>query len=97
MLMCMWVSVPGIDAMRRATYIQARVRAQRERVRARTRVRHWQPAASHVALREHAHCVCFCADVLICMHIKVAMYAIDAMRQLAFKFLEKDELTSFHF
>ena len=25
------------------------------------------------------------------------MYAIDAMRQLAFKFLEKDELTSFHF
>ena len=41
--------------------------------------------------------MCFWADVLICMHIKVAMYAIDAMRQLAFKFLEKDELTSFHF
>ena len=38
MLMCMWVSVPGIDAMRRATYIQARVRAQRERECARARV-----------------------------------------------------------
>jgi brefeldin A-inhibited guanine nucleotide-exchange protein len=28
---------------------------------------------------------------------QLSMYAIDAMRQLAFKFLEKDELTSFHF
>ena len=63
----------------------------------RARVRHRQPAASHVDLRVHTDCMCFWADVLICMHIKVAMYAIDAMRQLAFKFLEKDELTSFHF
>ena len=28
---------------------------------------------------------------------QLSMYAIDAMRQLAFKFLEKEELTSFHF
>ena len=28
---------------------------------------------------------------------QLSMYAIDSMRQLAFKFLEKDELTSFHF
>lgn len=30
-------------------------------------------------------------------NVELAMYAIDSMRQLALKFLEKDELTSFHF
>jgi brefeldin A-inhibited guanine nucleotide-exchange protein len=42
-------------------------------------------------LGEHFQSVALRADQ------ELAMYAIDAMRQLAFKFLEKDELTSFHF
>ena len=40
---------------------------------------------------EHFQSVALRADA------ELSMYAIDAMRQLAFKFLEKDELTSFHF
>jgi brefeldin A-inhibited guanine nucleotide-exchange protein len=35
--------------------------------------------------------------VALSSNIELAMYAIDSMRQLALKFLEKDELSSFHF
>ena len=71
MLRCMWVSVPGIGTMRRATYIQqARVHARtdRERARARARARHRHPAASHFTL------TCVCTRTL-CVSVRVSLCA----------------------
>ena len=36
-------------------------------------------------------------NVAVHSNVELAMYAIDSLRQLALKFLEKEELTSFHF
>eukprot|EP00960_Hanusia_phi_P077756 768738-Hanusia_phi.AAC.3 len=36
-------------------------------------------------------------SVALAVNTELSMYVIDSMRQLALKFLEKDELTSFHF
>ena len=32
-----------------------------------------------------------------CQNLGIAMFSVDSLRQLAMKFLEKQELTSFHF
>merc|ERR1719456_968522 len=36
-------------------------------------------------------------DTATCQNLGVAMFSVDSLRQLAMKFLEKQELTSFHF
>merc|ERR1719478_499086 len=36
-------------------------------------------------------------DVATCPNLHIAMFAVDSLGQLASKFLEKDELTHFHF